>query len=261
MRYATVESASTTFAPPRLTSRTAATFRCDVFVVDIGQGPIVAFRFPLRQFVFMTRVLVIVGVRLYRDGLTRLLGSQDGLHVVGAAADGRAAADALATLNPDVALIDMNIEDAEPFLDAVHRHPLRVPLVALGLSDSEDDLLACAERGAAGFVTAEASLEELTVAILHAAKGELLCSPRLAGTLLRRVGALATGRKPDAPIPLTRREREVAALMREDLSNKEIASRLRIEVATVKNHVHNVFDKLRVHRRQDAARLLSRRQV
>jgi DNA-binding NarL/FixJ family response regulator len=67
-------------------------------------------------------------------------------------------------------------------------------------------------------------------------KGELNLSPQL--------------------VRLTRREREVAALMRQDLSNKELATRLRIEVATVKIHVHHVLDKLQVHRRADAARLL-----
>jgi DNA-binding NarL/FixJ family response regulator len=78
--------------------------------------------------------------------------------------------------------------------------------------------------------------------------------------MMRRLGALAAERAPIPPdVRLTRREREVAALMREDLSNKEIATRLHIEVATVKNHVHNVLDKLQVHRRGEAARLLEPR--
>jgi DNA-binding NarL/FixJ family response regulator len=76
---------------------------------------------------------------------------------------------------------------------------------------------------------------------------------------MRRLAALAAERRPEAvSVSLTRREQEVAALMREELSNKEIATRLRIEVATVKNHVHNVLDKLRVHRRGEATRLLFR---
>ena len=77
---------------------------------------------------------------------------------------------------------------------------------------------------------------------------------------MRRVAELAADRQRDGGSVelLTQREREVAMLMCEHLSNKEIASRLCIEVATVKNHVHNVLDKLRVHRRSDAVRLLAR---
>jgi DNA-binding NarL/FixJ family response regulator len=206
----------------------------------------------------MTRVIIVVSVRLYREGLAQLLGAQEGFNVVGTAPDGLAAAARLTNVEPDVALIEMAAPNVDRFVEALATRPSRVPLVALGISDSDSDVLACAERGAAGFVTSDASLEELTGTIRRAARGELVCSPRTAGTLLRRLGALAAERRPEAlGIRLTRREREVATLMREDLSNKEIATRLRIEVATVKNHVHNVLDKLHVHRRSDAARLLS----
>jgi two-component system nitrate/nitrite response regulator NarL len=206
----------------------------------------------------MTRVIIVVGVRLYREGLAQLLNSQEDFDVVGTASDGRAAAMRLEEVEPDVALIEMAVSDVETFVDALAKRPSRIPLVALGISGSDSDVVACAERGAAGFVTSDASLEELTGTIRRAADGELLCSPRTAGTLIRRLGTLAAERRPEAVgTVLTRREQEVAALMREDLSNKEIATRLRIEVATVKNHVHNVLDKLRVHRRSEAARLLS----
>jgi len=85
-------------------------------------------------------------------------------------------------------------------------------------------------------------------------RGEAVCSPRVAGALLRRIAALATdGRSDRVPAHLTKREREIMGLIDEGLSNKEIAKRLRIEVATVKNHVHNILEKLQVHRRGEAA--------
>ncbi|HEY7187364.1 MAG TPA: response regulator transcription factor [Vicinamibacterales bacterium] len=208
----------------------------------------------------MTRVIIVVGVRLYREGLAQLLSTQHQLKVVATAADGGAAAEKLAEVEPDVALVEMGVPDVDRFVEAVAKRSARIPLVALGISGSDTDVIACAEKGAAGFVTCDASLEELTGTIQRAAEGELLCSPRTAGTLMRRLAALAAERRPESiSVNLTRREQEVAALMREDLSNKEIATRLRIEVATVKNHVHNVLDKLRVHRRTDAAKLLFRR--
>jgi DNA-binding NarL/FixJ family response regulator len=207
----------------------------------------------------MTRVIIVVGVRLYREGLAQLLSTQLQFNVVATAADGSAAAERLADVEPDVALVEMGVAHVESFVEAIARRPSRIPLVALGISGSDSDVIACAEKGAAGFVTSDASLEELTGTIQRAAEGELVCSPRTAGSLIRRLGALAAERRPEPiSLNLTRREQEVAALMREDLSNKEIATRLRIEVATVKNHVHNVLDKLRVHRRSDATRLLFR---
>jgi DNA-binding NarL/FixJ family response regulator len=208
----------------------------------------------------MTRVIIVVGVRLYREGLAQLLGTQQQFDVVATAADGGAAVERLADVEPDVAVVEMSVPHVERFVDAVTKRPVRIPLVALGISGSDSDVIACAERGAAGFVTCEASLEELAGTIQRAAAGELVCSPRTAATLMRRLATLAAERGPEPiSVNLTRREQEVAALMRDDLSNKEIATRLRIEVATVKNHVHNVLDKLRVHRRTEATKLLFRR--
>jgi DNA-binding NarL/FixJ family response regulator len=207
----------------------------------------------------MTRVLIVVGIRLYREGLAQLLDGHHGFTVVGAVSNGALAASQIEQLSPDVALVETGIPDLDAMTTALAARAVRIPLVVIGIADSDSDVLDCVERGAAGFVTRDASIEELAGAIRRAANGELVCSPRTAGSLVRRLSALAAELRPvPASVHLTRREREVAALMREDLSNKEIATRLRIEVATVKNHVHNVLDKLRVHRRAEAARLLTR---
>jgi two-component system, NarL family, nitrate/nitrite response regulator NarL len=205
----------------------------------------------------MTRVFIVVGIRLYREGLAQLLSTQEGLTVVGTAASGRSAATQIEQLTPDVALVEMGIPDLDTIAGALAASSSPIPLVAIGIADSDSEVVACAERGAAGYVTCDASVEELAGTIERAARGELMCSARTAGTLIRRLGTLAAELKPSPPAArLTRREREVGALMGEDLTNKEIASRLRIEVATVKNHVHNVLDKLQVHRRAEVARLL-----
>ena len=205
----------------------------------------------------MTRLIIVVGIRLYRDGLAQLLGAQDGFTVVGAESSGRAAAANIDLLTPDVALVEMGLPDLDVIASALAQRSSRIPLVVMGIADSDSEVLACVERGAAAFVTRDASVEELTGTIRRAANGEVICSPRTAGCLVRRLGALAAELQVNPTrVRLTRREREVAVLIRQDLSNKEIATRLRIEVATVKIHVHNVLDKLQVHRRADAARLL-----
>ena len=205
----------------------------------------------------MTRVLIVIGIRLYREGLMQLLSAREDLTVVGAESGGRAAAERLDQTTPDVALVEMGLPDLDAITQALAGQTPSIPLVAIGIADSDTDVLECAERGFAGFVTRDGSIDELVATISGAAKGELRCSPRTAGTLMRRLATLAAERRPvSSMVRLTRREREIAALMREELSNKEIAIRLCIEVATVKNHVHNVLDKLQVHRRSDAARML-----
>src|SRR5262249_7739110 len=81
-------------------------------------------------------------------------------------------------------------------------------------------------------------------------RGEARCPPRLAATLFRRVAALANANDGAAAfLALTQRERQIVKLLEEGLSNREIAGRLGIELATAKNHVHNILEKLHVSRR------------
>jgi two-component system nitrate/nitrite response regulator NarL len=211
----------------------------------------------------MTRVLIVASIRLYREGIAQLLTANGDFIVVGAESTGREAIEQLdettPETTPDVVLVDMDISDLGDAAAAFAARSPRIPLVGIGVADSDSEVLACAEMGMAGYVTRESSMTELAAALQGAAGGELICSPRTAGILIRRVAELAADRQRDSSVGLlTVREREVAMLMCEHLSNKEIASRLCIEVATVKNHVHNVLDKLRVHRRTEVVRLLSR---
>ncbi len=103
-------------------------------------------------------------------------------------------------------------------------------------------------------MTREASLEELVEVVESVARGESLLAPRIGALLLRRV-AEAAGHKraPTAAGRLTPRELQVVGLIDEGLSNKQIAARLSIELATVKNHVHSILEKLEVERRAEAA--------
>jgi DNA-binding CsgD family transcriptional regulator len=111
--------------------------------------------------------------------------------------------------------------------------------------------VACAEAGVVGYVGAEGSLDDVTAAIEGAARGEPRCTPQVVAALLRRVAALAGEVRPTrVGLPaLTGREHQVVALIEAGLSNKEIARRLHVEVATVKNHVHNILKKLQARSR------------
>jgi DNA-binding NarL/FixJ family response regulator len=97
-------------------------------------------------------------------------------------------------------------------------------------------------------------------AVRAAARGEVSCSPKIAGFLFRRIAALSTARSSGASPPLTAREAQIVRLLQQGLSNKMISRSLGIELPTVKNHIHSIFAKLGVHRRAEAVSLLYRQQ-
>jgi two-component system, NarL family, nitrate/nitrite response regulator NarL len=208
----------------------------------------------------MIRIFIVSAISLYREGLSALLGCRDGIVVAGGAAD---ESEAVATLRrsrhpaPDVLLMDMSAANSAT---ATRRLMEQVPdaaVFAITVPNCESEVVACAELGVAGFVTTDASLNELVVALESVARGDLLCSPAAAGALLRRVATLAQhGSQGDSLALLTDREREVVGLIADGLSNKQIADSLYIELATARNHVHNIYGKLGVHRRTEAAALI-----
>jgi two-component system, NarL family, nitrate/nitrite response regulator NarL len=124
--------------------------------------------------------------------------------------------------------------------------------MALAVGESEEEILACAEAGVAGFLPRNGSFDDLARAVTKVARGEVACPQSIAGALLRRICADAHQRCVTTD-HLTPREREVLVLIEQGMSNKQIAQRLGIEVRTVKNHVHNLLEKLRVQRRGEAA--------
>jgi two-component system nitrate/nitrite response regulator NarL len=198
------------------------------------------------------RLVTVSDVRLFRDGLADLLLRTAEFEVVGTAGG---LPEVLALLHHpvDVALVDMAMVESLAAVRSLTSAYPQLKIVAVAVPDTEGDIIACAEAGVCGYVSREASSEELMKAIKAAAGGELHCSARIAASLLRRVARLATLTiaEPDAPL-LTPRERDVLRLLEFGRSNKEIAKSLGIEVATAKNHVHNILEKLGVRRRADA---------
>jgi len=200
----------------------------------------------------VTRVFIISEVRLYREGLVNLLRRDARLDVVGTASDVH---DALARLPelerpPDAVLLDVPapaglraLEQLEPALPAAR-------IVAVNVPEADGPaVIAWAEAGVSGLLARDADADEVAQAIETTARGGTVCSPALAAVLLR-------GAARPAAAALTTREREIAALIEQGLSNKEIAGRLQIELATVKNHVHNILTKLNATRRGQAAAML-----
>jgi two-component system nitrate/nitrite response regulator NarL len=200
------------------------------------------------------RALVASDIRLYREGLAEGLRSSGRVELVRTAGDAAASIAAAGDFGPDVVLVDLAMTGWEETVRELVAAGGEIRVVVLGVREVEDEVLACAEAGVSGYVTREASLDELVDVVESVARGESLCSPRISALLLRCVTELSGSRRqPDLADRLTPRETQIVGLIDEGLSNKQIAGRLSIELATVKNHVHSILEKLQVERRGEAA--------
>jgi len=205
-------------------------------------------------------VLVVDDVRLCRDNLVASLHREPSIVYADGASDAEAALRALRGRHFAVVLVTMRAANSLAICRDLVAAAASGPVVALAVSGGDDEVVAYAEAGVSGYLLRDQPYADLLEVIASAAQGETLCPPRVAAALMRRVGTLAderhswtgTGR-------LTPREREILGLIEQGMSNKEIARRLFIEVRTVKNHVHNLLEKLKVHRRGEAAAMLRTR--
>jgi two-component system, NarL family, nitrate/nitrite response regulator NarL len=203
---------------------------------------------------------IITAVRSYREALKRSLEDSGRVRIVGTAGHPFQAAQELQALAPEVALLDLPGPEGPLWVREIDRLKPGIRVIVLGLDEAEHELIAWAEAGVAGYVGREASFPELLETIEEAGRAEAPCRSRTTGVRLRRLSAGPQAgwlvRQPERY--LTDRERQILHLIGQGLSNQQIARRLFIAVPTTKNHVHNILEKLQVHRRADAVREIRR---
>jgi two-component system, NarL family, response regulator LiaR len=200
------------------------------------------------------RVLIVDDHAVVREGLRTFLELQEGIEVVGEAADGEQAVARVLALAPDVVLMDLVM----PRLDGIGAmrelrrsdSPSRVIVLTSFLDDER--LMPALQAGAAGYLLKDVEPAELARAVRSAFAGEALIDPTVAARLLHRLSA-PPGPTADGIDQLTRREREVLGLIVLGHSNKRIALELDIAEKTVKAHVGHVLAKLGVADRTQAA--------
>ena len=198
------------------------------------------------------RLALVAAVRLYRDGLAATLSRFPHLIVTGTAGKRADAVELIERTHPDMGVIDVALDDARGLFSDVQAQMPATRLLAFGINEDISAIIDCAEVGAAGYVTVDASIEDLVAAIERTVAGELMCSPRVTAALFRRISDPSDPSLRAGKDALTVREGQVLALLPRGLTNKEIGSALKISEATVKNHVHHLLEKLNVGSRAQA---------
>jgi DNA-binding NarL/FixJ family response regulator len=202
------------------------------------------------------RVLVVDDDDLMRAGLRMVLSSDEGLELVGEAADGREAVSQARAAVPDVVLMDVRMPGMDG-IEATGELLAAAPgarVVILTTFEDDDYVFGALAAGASGFLLKRTRPEELIAAIHTVAEGDALLSPAVTRTVIDRMARQPAPTEPAESRlgELTPREREVLGLVARGLSNREIAAELVIEESTVKTHVRRVLMKLRLRDRVQA---------
>jgi DNA-binding NarL/FixJ family response regulator len=201
---------------------------------------------------FVRDALVVSAVRFVRESLVEILGRVAGVRVSGQAETLSNAVDIARAARPAIVLMDVAFPGGTQTAARIGAAAPDASLIALGITETEEDVLAWAEAGIAGYVPNTASVDDMISLIGEINRGGQICPSRIVGSLLRRVAATGRAEAPSAPLPLlTRRELEILDLVGAGLSNKDIARRLNISLGTTKSHVHNLLGKLSLQRRAE----------
>jgi DNA-binding NarL/FixJ family response regulator len=206
----------------------------------------------------MVRVFLVGEMGLICNLMAAVLEDEPDIEVVGRTTS---VDDAIArAAESDVILVNTRLPDngALVLTKAVVEADPSVKVIVVELSESEAEILQYVEAGADGYVLKDHSIDDLLTRVRAAHRDRAIVSPSIAARLMSRVTELARlFRSIESGVndatDLTPRELEILALIAQDLTNQEIADRLFIEVGTVKNHVHNILQKLGVSSRQEAA--------
>ncbi|NOX64145.1 MAG: response regulator transcription factor, partial [Chloroflexi bacterium] len=211
------------------------------------------------------RVLIVDDHPLMRDALKTAVGSEPGLYVVGEATNGDEAVEQARALQPDVIIMDLLMPgmDGLEAIAAIHRDLPHIRILAITSSSEEDMVLKAVKAGASGYVLKDVGREDLLTAVREVGRGQGYLPPTVALKLIQSMQRSAQ----DAPAArtatsrptsgsgaakLTKRERQVLALLGQGLSNREIAAELVISEATVRSHIYHILGKLQLENRSQA---------
>jgi two-component system, NarL family, nitrate/nitrite response regulator NarL len=206
------------------------------------------------------RVVIADDHPIVRDGLKKLLALEDDLDVVGEAGDGREVLERVQELEPDVLLLDLRMPNLDGLsaLQALQQSNRSTRVIVLTASEDKNEFVQAMKLGCSGIVLKQTAPELIVKSIRKVHAGEIWLDSHTTAAVMRQFSApgdLTPGgqSKTRERSPLSQREREIVALVAQGYKNKEMAEKMFISEQTVKNHLHNIFDKLGVSDRLELA--------
>jgi DNA-binding NarL/FixJ family response regulator len=202
------------------------------------------------------RIAIADDHTIFRDGLRRLLTLEHDFEIVAEAQDGTEVMDILRDKEPDILLLDLKMPglDGLSLLQRIQTQKIKTKIIVLTASDDESEYVQAMRYGTSGIVLKQTATELLLKSIRKVYEGEIWLDSKTTAAVMRQFASPSDPgpRERDKP-RLSNREREIVALVAQGFKNKEIAERMFISEQTVKNHLHNIFDKLGVSDRLELA--------
>ena len=194
----------------------------------------------------VTRILVADDHAIFRDGLRKLLDGADDVEIIGEASNGVECTKMLAKLKPDILLLDLRMpeKDGLAVLEEVNFDTLGTRVIVLTAAEDDRDVVRAMRLGARGVVLKQSASDLLLKSIRKVADGEIWLDNRMTSEVIDAFKKSAeAGQRCEKPL-LSDREKEIVQLVAQGFRNREIGEKLFISEQTVKNHLHNIFDKL-----------------
>jgi DNA-binding NarL/FixJ family response regulator len=207
------------------------------------------------------RILIADDHPIVRDGLRKLLSLEDDFEIVGEANDGREVLDMIQEVEPDVLLLDLRMPNLDGLstLQAMQQAGKRTRVIILTASEDKNEFVQAMKLGCSGIVLKQTAPELIVKSIRKVNAGEIWLDSHTTAAVMRQfatateaAGANGSGKSRERS-PLSTREREIVQLVAQGYKNKEMAEKMFISEQTVKNHLHNIFDKLGVSDRLELA--------
>jgi two-component system nitrate/nitrite response regulator NarL len=206
------------------------------------------------------RVLIADDHPIVRDGLNKLLSLEEDVQVVGEASDGCEVLDKVQELDPDVLLLDLRMPNLDGLsaLQALQQTNKRTRVIVLTASEDKNEFVQAMKLGCSGIVLKQTAPELIVKSIRKVHGGEIWLDSNTTAAVMRQfavpgeIGGSGSGKSRERS-PLSQREREIVQLVAQGYKNKEMAEKMFISEQTVKNHLHNIFDKLGVSDRLELA--------
>jgi DNA-binding NarL/FixJ family response regulator len=201
------------------------------------------------------RVLMADDHLIFRDGLRKLLDDEDNISIVGEASNGNECIRMLSKLKPDILLLDLRMPDKDGFavLEELNSDSLSTRVIVLTAAEDDRDAVRAMRLGAHGIVLKQSASDLLVKSIHRVHSGEIWLDSHITAQVMKAFSKSVDGGSPrDKPL-LSKREKEVVQSIAQGCPNREIGEKLFISEQTVKNHLHNIFDKLGVSDRLELA--------